>query len=319
MRYLVLLASLAVATAACQDTTGTGMDDAALPEAASLANPDLRAERATLIAAGNEVSSDIAARGVALGLGNAFTHNGLLLSPRVATIEGREAARNFLSTAPNAPSALSWEVIIADVSSDASHGYTWSQGSTTLDLGTGAITIPSFFLTYWKRTESGRWRIAAFVLNQGGPQPLPLPDGFGTPTTKRGRQFPPTDLKTLRKELRATDAAFSAASVADGTGPAFEHYAARNGIAVGGGTFVLGPAAIGEAFASGPNDVVSWGPRFADAAESGDLGFTVGDASFALEGIPPFYTKYLTVWRKQKNGQWRFVADLGNSRPAPAP
>jgi hypothetical protein len=214
MRYLVRLASLAVAITACQDTIGTGMDDAAPPEAASHANLDLRLERATLIAAGNEVSSDIAARGVAVGLGNAFTHNGLLLSPRVATIEGREAAMNFLSTAPNAPSALSWEVIIADVSSDASHGYTWSQGSTTLDLGTGAITIPSFFLTYWKRTDSGRWRIAAFVLNQGGPQPLPLPDGFGTPTTRRGRQFPPTDLKTLRKELRATDAAFSAASVA---------------------------------------------------------------------------------------------------------
>jgi ketosteroid isomerase-like protein len=319
MRYLVLLASLAVATVACQDTTGTGMDDAALPEAASRATLDLREERASLVAAGNEVSSAIAAKGVPGGLGGALTHNGLLLSPRVATIQGREAAMDFLSTAPNAPSALSWEVIIADVSSDASHGYTWSQGSTTLDLGTGAITIPSFFLTYWKRTDSGRWRIAAFVLNQGGPQPLPLPDGFGTPTTRRGRQFPPTDLKTLRKELRATDAAFSAASLADGTGPAFEHFAAPNGIAVGGGTFVLGPAAIGEAFASGPNDVVSWGPRFADAAESGDLGFTVGDASFALEGIPPFYTKYLSVWRKQKNGQWRFVADFGNSRPAPTP
>ena len=319
MRYLVLLASLAVATAACQDTTGTGMDGAALPDAASRANLDLREERASLVAAGNEVSGAIAANGVASGLGGALTHNGLLLSPRVATIQGREAAMDFLSTAPNAPSALNWEVIIADVSSDASQGYTWSQGSTTLDLGTGATTIPSFFLTYWKRTESGRWRIAAFVLNLGGPQPLPLPDGFDTPTTRRGRDFPPTDLKTLRKELRATDVAFSDASLADGTGPAFERFAARNGIAVGGGMFVFGPDAIGEAFASGPNDVVSWAPRFADAAHSGDLGFTVGDASFALEGIPPFYTKYLTVWRKQKHGQWRFVGDLGNSRPAPAP
>ncbi len=319
MRYLVLLASLAVATAACQDTTGTAVDAAALPEAASRANFDLREERATLIAAGNEVSSAIAAKGLASGLGDALTRNGLLLSPRVATIEGREAAIDFLSTAPNAPSALSWEVIIADVSRDASQGYTWSQGSTTLDLGTGATTIPSFFLTYWRRTANRKWRIAAFVLNLGGPQPLPLPDGFGTPTTRRSRNFPPTDLATLREELRATDAAFSAASLASGTGPAFEGFAAPNGIAVGGGMFVFGPDAIGEAFASGPNDVVSWEPRFAVAAESGDLGFTVGDASFALEGIPPFYTKYLTVWRKQKKGQWRFVADLGNSRPAPAP
>jgi len=317
MRYLVLLASLAVATAACQDTTGTGMDDAPLAEAAARA--DLREARASLIAAGNDVSSAIAAKGVARGLGNALTHNALLLSPRVATLEGRVAAVNFLSTAPNAPSALSWEVIMADVSSDASQGYTWSQGSSTIDFGTGGTPAPSFFLTYWRRTESGRWRIAAFVVNLGGPQPLPLPDGFGTPTTKHGRNFPPTDLKTLRRELRATDAAFSDASVADGTGPAFERFAAPNGIATSAGLFVFGPEAIGEAFTSGPDDVVSWGPRFANAAESGDLGFTVGDAVFDLVGFPTFHTKYLTVWRKQKNGQWRFVADFGNSRPAPAP
>jgi hypothetical protein len=30
-----------------------------------------------------------------------------------------------------------------------------------------------------------------------------------------------------------------------------------------------------------------------------------------------FYTKYLTVWQKQNTGEWLFVADFGNSRPAP--
>ena len=46
---------------------------------------------------------------------------------------------------------------------------------------------------------------------------------------------------------------------------------------------------------------------------------TAPDATFEIEGIPPFYTKYLTIWRRMSDGQWRFVADLGNSRPAPAP
>ncbi len=315
MRHLVLLTSLTLAAAACRDTTG--MDDAASPQAAGLARPDLREDRASLIAAGNALSSAIAANGVASALGGAFSNNGLLLSPRVATIEGRVAATNFLASAPNAPSALSWEVILADVSNDASQGYTWAQGSSTIDFGTGATPRPSFFLTYWRRTESGDWKIAAFVLNAGGPQPLPLPEGFGTPETKHGRQFPSPGVTALRQEVRETDAAFSEASVSDGTGPAFEGYAAPNGIAVGG-LFVFGPAAIGEAFSSGPDDVVSWEPRFADAALSGDLGFTVGDAVFNLVGIPTFYTKYLTVWRKQKEGDWRFVADFGNGRPAPA-
>jgi ketosteroid isomerase-like protein len=319
MRYLVLLVSLAVATAACRDTTGTGMDDTALPEAAARAKLDLRQERASLIAAGNEVSVAIATRGVATGLGGALIHNALLLSPRMPTIEGREAVTTFLATAANAPSALAWEVIAADVSADATQGYTWAQGSSTLDLGTGATPAPSFFLTYWRRTDSGRWKIAAFVVNLGGPQPLPLPAGFGTPDTKKGLSLPHRDVKQLRRKLLATDAAFSAASVRRGSGPAFERFAAPNGIAVGGGQFILGPDDIGEAFTGGPNDIVSWEPRFTDAAASGDLGFTVGDAVFSLDGIPPFYTKYLSVWQRQENGKWRFVADFGNSRPAPTP
>ena len=112
----------------------------------------------------------------------------------------------------------------------------------------------------------------------------------------------------------ATDAAFSALSVEDGSGPAFEHFAAPNAIAAGE-TLIFGPEAIGEAFTGGPDDVVSWEPRFVDAAGSGDLGFTVGDATFELAGIPPFYTKYLTVWRRMND---RAVALRGRPRQQPA-
>jgi ketosteroid isomerase-like protein len=65
--------------------------------------------------------------------------------------------------------------------------------------------------------------------------------------------------------------------------------------------------------------VISWIPRFSDVAASGDLGFSVGEAVFDFADFGFFYSKYLTVWQKQNTGEWRFVADLGNSRPAPAP
>ena len=60
-------------------------------------------------------------------------------------------------------------------------------------------------------------------------------------------------------------------------------------------------------------------PVFSGAAASGDLGFSVGEATFdfGVDGI--FYSKYMTVWQKQDTGVWRYVADLGNNRPAPAP
>jgi hypothetical protein len=313
MRYLVLAAALALA-AACGDTTSPTTTPRTVEEAAARGHTDLRRARESLSAAGNEVSAAIGEDGVAAGLGDALAANVVLLSPRMPAISGSEAAAAFLSSDPLAPKALSWEVIFADVSADGRQGYTWAHGSSTFDFGTGSTLLPSFFLTYWRRTESGPWTIAAFVLNRGGPQPLPLPHGFGTPTRGGSRTFPHSD----ESELLATDVAFSAFSVDNGSGPAFEHFAAPNAIATGE-TFIFGPEAIGEAFTGGPDDVVSWGPRFVDAAGSGDLGFTVGDATFGLAGIPPFYTKYLTVWRRMDDGQWRFVADLGNSRPAPVP
>ncbi len=64
-----------------------------------------------------------------------------------------------------------------------------------------------------------------------------------------------------------------------------------------------------------------WTPVFEEVASSGDLGFTHG--SYVLEskgedGAPATRTgKYLSVWRKGKDGRWRVVADIGMPDPAP--
>jgi ketosteroid isomerase-like protein len=315
MRYPVLLALLAAGAAACHDATAPRDDGQTVAPSASTqsSRPNLREERASLIAAGNQVSSAMARKGVASGLGGRLAGNVLFLAPRIATLRGKQAAIDWLSTNPTAPSAIQWGVLAADVSNDATQGFTWTGGTFTADLGTGPAEHNGFFLIYWRRGPGGAWRIAAMVFNLGGPQTGPLPPGFGTPTTRHRRSFH----QVSSDRLLEIDAAFSAAAVKHGTGPAFERFAAPNAMAVGGGQFIFGPAAIGEAFASGPDDVVSWVPRFADVAESGDLGFTVGDAIFELVEVGTFFTKYLTVWQRQDDGRWRFVADFGNSRPGP--
>ena len=315
MRTLVLLAFLSGASLACRDGA-TSVDATAFSEAGDQAHLDLRPERASLIAAGNALSAAFAQQGVVTAFGGALSENALFLVPRSAVLEGRTAALSFLSTNSTAPSAIQWQVIIADVSSDGTQGFTWSQGSFTVDLGAGPTERPGFFLTYWRRV-SGDWKIAALSLNVGGPQAAPIPAAFGTPTTKRRRNFPNTDVAQQRAQLLTVDADFSAASVSDGLGPAFAAFAAPDGIAVGGGQFILGPSDIGEAFTAGPNDVVSWVPRFSDVAASGDLGFTVGDATFVFAESGTFFTKYLTVWQKQDTGEWKFRSDFGSGRPAP--
>jgi ketosteroid isomerase-like protein len=318
MRHLVLIAVLAGTALACHDAAAPGGPSLS-SEASDGAHLDLRTERASLITAGNALSAAIAAQGVVAGVGGALTDDAIFLSPRVNLLQGHDAVTDFLSTNALAPSALSWSVIVADVSNDGTRGFTWGEGSSTIDFGAGGTPRPSFFLIYWRRADGGDWQVEAFVFNAGGPQVTPIPAGFGTPDTKHRRNFPNTDPSEQAAQVLGVDAAFSAASVSNGSGPAFEQYAAPNAMAVGGPEFVFGPTDIGIAFTGGPNDVVSWVPLHSGAAASGDLGFSVGEAVFVIEGAGTFYSKYLTIWQKQNTGEWRFVADEGNNRPAPAP
>jgi ketosteroid isomerase-like protein len=321
MRHLILTGLLAGAALACQNAAAPREPGTpALSEASDAAQLDLRQERASLIAAGDALSSALTSQSVAAALGNAFAGDVLFLSPRVNVLSGKAAASAFLTGDPLAPSALQWSIAVADVSNDGTQGYTWSEGSATYDFGTGALARPSFFLIYWRRPAVGEdWTVAAMVISLGGPSTGGFPSGFGTPDDKHRRAFPNTEVTEQQAEILSVDAAFSAMSVAQGSGPAFEQFAAPNAVGVGGGQYIFGPAALGEAFASAPGQVVSWVPRYSGVAASGDLGFSVGEATFDLGSDGTFYSKYLTVWQKQDTGAWRYVADLGNNRPAPAP
>ena len=70
-----------------------------------------------------------------------------------------------------------------------------------------------------------------------------------------------------------------------------------------------------------PSSPLSWTPLDADVGPLGDLGFTVGRFVFSTvdNGQPlSFFGKYLTVWKQQPNGRWRFVQDGGSGSPPPA-
>ena len=66
---------------------------------------------------------------------------------------------------------------------------------------------------------------------------------------------------------------------------------------------------------------LTWTPVKAGMAASGDLGYTYGNYVFTgknKEGkLVTTYGKYTSIWRKQKDGQWKVVVDVGNSSPDP--
>ena len=78
--------------------------------------------------------------------------------------------------------------------------------------------------------------------------------------------------------------------------------------------------AKGMSFLDQKDNHLTWTPVYADMATSGDLGYTFGTYEFRSkdkDGKPTVtYGKYASVWKKQKDGTWKVVMDMGNASPA---
>ena len=68
---------------------------------------------------------------------------------------------------------------------------------------------------------------------------------------------------------------------------------------------------------------LTWTPVKAEMAASGDLGYTYGNYVYTAKNkdgkLVANYGKYTSIWKKQKDGQWKVVVDMGNSSPDPKP
>lgn len=148
-----------------------------------------------------------------------------------------------------------------------------------------------------------------------GAQPEPVAAPVSAPATVPAPAAQPQPASAA--DLLRTDAEFDALGASAGLAEAFARYAAPQGfLAASGG---LGPEDARTVFSKivqDPNYRLRWTPLFAQLAKAGDLGYTVG--SFVREfsdrqgRAKKAQGLYLTVWRRQEDGHWRFVADAGS-------
>jgi ketosteroid isomerase-like protein len=64
--------------------------------------------------------------------------------------------------------------------------------------------------------------------------------------------------------------------------------------------------------------LLAWQPAFAGMSASGDLGFTTGPWEARrdiADQKPSGHGHFVTIWKKQPDGSWKFMADLGISHP----
>jgi len=119
-----------------------------------------------------------------------------------------------------------------------------------------------------------------------------------------------------KKEIISADLAMSDHAVKEGFHAALLAYADDSVIKPSEGEFpVIGKAALIK-YWEGKEDVkaITWAPFRAEAAKSGDMGYTFGNWKFA-DKDSAFYGIYYTIWKKQQDGKWKFVADGGNNTP----
>lgn len=122
------------------------------------------------------------------------------------------------------------------------------------------------------------------------------------------------------KAIQQADLDFCAATKAKGLDGWMSYFADDATGFPAGKPLIHGKAALREYYAaaifSATDLTIDWKPVQADAAASGDLGYTIGTAEFRFRDKDGKMTsrpgKYLTVWKKQADGSWKVAADLGN-------
>jgi ketosteroid isomerase-like protein len=61
--------------------------------------------------------------------------------------------------------------------------------------------------------------------------------------------------------------------------------------------------------------IYSWAPSFAEVSIAGDWGYTTGAVEYRdslISDPPSAYNQYTTVWHKTPEGEWKYLADIGN-------
>ena len=117
--------------------------------------------------------------------------------------------------------------------------------------------------------------------------------------------------------LRA-EAAFARAAAERGAEGFLSFFAGEGSILPAKGPVVTGLPALRGAFSRtwGPGFSLTWKPLKAEVARSGDLGYTYGTYERKRRDTSGRTVtesgKYMTLWKKQPDGSWKVIADMGN-------
>lgn len=130
---------------------------------------------------------------------------------------------------------------------------------------------------------------------------------------------PPTSGSPETGELMRSENAFAADAATLGTRGAFLRWLAPSGV-----IFRPGPVNGIAAYQSRPanRSRLSWHPTYSETSAGDDIGWTTGPWEFRSDSTKleaDAYGHFVSVWRRQADGNWRVALDVGIGHAAPAP
>lgn len=131
------------------------------------------------------------------------------------------------------------------------------------------------------------------------------------------------DLEKGRQDIEQADVDFSNLSKEKGMHDAFLAYIADEGVLLRPYMMpVVGYESVKKFLDEGNTDfMLTWSPLFADISISGELGYTYGTYELTYKDEKGISVTrkgtYVTIWKKDKEGNWKFVLDTGNPGTEP--
>lgn len=209
------------------------------------------------------------------------------------------------------PITLYWEPIVADISQSEDFGYTTGPFTLTDNTPSKKPTQHGYYFSVWKRQSDGSWKVALDI-GISTPSPHEGAKPMALHAAKRRILKSPrgnVNVENERLGLLTKDKEFLSVASSEGTGKAYLRYMGDATRLHRDGLFPLTNRDSIRAYFAQAKMTLTWEPRQADIAISGDLGYTMG--SYEAKGAENKAEKgyYVRVWKRDETGEWKIVLD----------
>ena len=242
-----------------------------------------------------------------------MSDKGIILPLYGHPIIGKQSFQNIISkkNQTDLKKLSNLEPLLVVIASSGDLGYTHGRFQLSINNSSKDNKIEYGYCgSLWGKMPDGKWRI---VFSQG----LFLvrisnkkPDNF----------IQKKQLSEEERSLVKTELAFSKSAGDNGIANAFYRFMDDNGIVLSGSGLLLNKKSYQKLMSQKPRrgwkNKFQWKPIFTRVSDSGDLGYNFGPYEYTItnpEGEnQSFFGYFITVWKKQLNGNWKFVFDGGN-------